>query len=88
MRLTLCILEQWSLRRIDTVVGMQLEHMKTAIVGGWVLGLGAFAVSLNMGSATGWMLFVGLGLVPPLMLFGLWHQPAQTMSESIREVLR
>ena len=62
--------------------------MKTAIVGGWVLGLGSTAVSLNVRSATGWILLVGLGLLPPLMLFRMWHQPAQTMSESISEMLK
>jgi hypothetical protein len=67
---------------------MQLEHVKTALVGGWVLGLGATAVSFGVGSATGWMLLVGLGLVPPLMFFRMWHQPAQTMSENIRQVLK
>ena len=61
---------------------MQREHVKTAIVGGWVLALGAAAASFGVGSATGWMLLVGLGLVPPLMLFRMWRQPAPTMSES------
>ena len=67
---------------------MQLEHVKKAIVGGWVLALGAAAVSFGVGSPTGWMLLVGLGLVPPLMLFRMWHQPAQTISQSIHEVLK
>jgi hypothetical protein len=67
---------------------MQLEHVKTAIVGGWVFGLGGIAVSFGVGSVTGWILLVGLGLVPPLMLFRMWQQPAHTMSERIREVLK
>ena len=67
---------------------MQLEHVKTAIVGGWVLGLGTIAVSFGVGSATGWMLLLGLGLIPPVMLFRMWHQPAQSMSQSIHEVLK
>jgi hypothetical protein len=67
---------------------MQFDHMKSAIVGGWVLGLCATAVSFGVDSARGWMLLVGLGLLPPVMLFRVWHQPAQTMSESIREVLK
>ena len=67
---------------------MQREHVKTAIVGGWVLGLGTIAVSFGAGSATGWMLLFGLGLLPPLLLFRMWPQPAPTMSGSIREVLK
>ena len=67
---------------------MKLEHVKTAIVGGWVLALGAAAPSFGVSSATSWMLLVGLGLVPPIMLFRMWRQPAQTMSESIHEVVK
>ena len=43
-QLKLCSLEQCPRRRIGTVVGMQREHVKTAIVGGWVLSLGTIAV--------------------------------------------
>ena len=67
---------------------MQQEHLKTAIAGAWMLGAGAIATSLGVSSPTGWILLVGLGLVPPLMLFGMWRQPAQTISESIHEVLK
>jgi len=34
------------------------------------------------------MLLVAAGLLPPIMLVRMWHQPLQTMSESIREVLK
>jgi len=67
---------------------MQTEQLKTSIVAGWILVMVAIALSLNLGSATGWLLLVGIGLLPPLMLFRVWQQPAQTMSESIREVLK
>jgi hypothetical protein len=46
------------------------------------------ALSANVSSASGWILVVGPGLLPPLMLLWLWRPPAQTISESIREVLR
>ena len=83
----LCSLEQCPPGYFDTLAGMQFEHVKTAILGGWVLALGATAASFGVGSVTGWMLLVGLGLVPPLMLFRMW-QPAQTISQSIHEVLK
>ena len=57
-------------------------------MGGWVLGSGAIAASFGVDSATGWMLLVGLGLLPPLLLFRMWPQPAQTMSKSSREVIK
>ena len=83
----LCSLEQCPPGYFDTLAGMQFEHVKTAILGGWVLALGATAVSFGVGSATGWLLLAVVGLVPPVML-RMWRQPAQTISESIHEVIR
>ena len=67
---------------------MQPKHMKTAVVGAWVLGLAAIALMVNVSSVGGWMLLVGLGVLPPFMLLRLWREPAQTTSESIRSALR
>jgi hypothetical protein len=67
---------------------MELEHKKAAVVGGWVLGLGAIALSLNVSSLTGWLVIIALGVLPSLVLLRMWHQPVQTMSESIRDVLK
>jgi hypothetical protein len=67
---------------------MQLQHMKTAVAGAWVLGAGAIALSVNVSSASGWMVLIGLGVLPPLLLMRMWQQPVPTMSESIREVLK
>jgi hypothetical protein len=78
-----CSPAQSSLPRVDRVVAMQFEYRKASIVAGWVLMLAAIAVSLNVGSATSWLVLLGMGLLPPMMLFGVWRQPAQAMSESI-----
>ena len=67
---------------------MQLEHMKAGLALGWVLTCGVMAVSLNVSSASSWIILMGLGVLPPLMLSRLWHAPAQTTSESIREMLK
>jgi hypothetical protein len=67
---------------------MQLKHMKTAVVFVWVLMCGVMALSLNVSSVSSWLLLVGFGVLPPLLLSRMWHPPAQTMSESIREVLK
>ncbi len=67
---------------------MKREHTKTVVVGAWVLAWTVMALSANVSSASGWILVVGPGLLPPLMLLWLWRPPAQTISESIREVLR
>ena len=67
---------------------MQFESIKALIVGAWVLGVGAIALSVNLTSTTGWSLLVGLGLLPPLILLRMWKQPEQTTSERIREAIR
>jgi hypothetical protein len=67
---------------------MQLEHVKTAVVGAWMLAWGVMALSVDVTSISSWILFVGSGVLPPLLLLRMWHQPARTMSESIREVLK
>ena len=67
---------------------MQFEYVKASIAAGWLLLVAAVAVSLNVASATGWMIAIGTALLPPMMLFALWQQPAPTMSESIRDVLK
>ena len=67
---------------------MQLEHMKTAAAIAWVLACGVMAVSLDVSSASSWIILIGLGVLPPLVLLRMWHVPAQTLSESIHEVLR
>ena len=67
---------------------MNRQHMKTAIIGGCVLGLGAIGISVDVNSVSGWMLLIGLGILPPVTFLRMWQQPAPTMSESIREGLR
>ena len=69
---------------------MQTQHLKVAIIGGWVLGLGVLAFATNLSSVGGWTVLVGLGLLPPLIMLKTWNPPApaQTMSESIREAIK
>ncbi len=67
---------------------MQIERVKASIVAGWVLVLAAIAMSLNVGTVTGWLLLVGTGLILLVMVFRMLPQPVQTMSESIRDVLK
>ena len=67
---------------------MQRKHMKSAVIGAWVLACGVMALLLDVGSASGWALLIGSAVVPPLVLLQVWRPPAQTMSESIREVLK
>ena len=68
--------------------GMFRNHAKTAIVAGWVLGLGTIAWATTLDSSSGWLLILAWGLLPPLLLIRLRRQKEQTLSESIREALR
>ena len=69
---------------------MQIDFMKKAIIGGWVLGLGVLAFSVNLTSLGGWTVLVGLGVLPPLVMLKMWNPPgpAMTMSESIRDAIK
>ena len=67
---------------------MYRQHTKTAVVAGWVLGLGTIAWATTLASAGGWTLFLAWGLLTPLLLIRLRKQQEQTLSESIQEALR
>ena len=69
---------------------MHTELLKTAIVGGWVLGLGVLAFSVNVTSLGAWTVLVGLGALPPLIMLKMWDPtgPAESMSESIRDAIK
>lgn len=67
---------------------MRFEYLKAAIVAAWIVGIGALAVFSNMTSIGGWILIAGLALLPPVVILRLWGPPAETISESIRDVKR
>ena len=66
---------------------MKHESMKSAIVGGWVLTLGAVAMSVNLASIGGWSLLLAVGLVPPVLLMQLRNRTDPSMSEAIQKAL-
>jgi len=66
---------------------MKNESMKSAIVGGWVLTLGAVAMSANLASIGGWSLLLAVGLVPPVLLLQLRNRTDPSMSEAIQKAL-
>jgi hypothetical protein len=80
----LCIPEHRRLRRAATVTIMKLEDMKIAVVIAWALIWSVVAVSL-VSSTSSWILLVGSGVLPALMILRMWHPPALTVSASIRE---
>jgi hypothetical protein len=67
---------------------MQLESIKTTVAVVWVLAVGAAGLALHVASLSGWAVVAALAVFPPLAMMWWWHAPRETMSESIREVLR
>jgi hypothetical protein len=61
--------------------------MKTAIIGGWALGLGAIGLSVDARWPAGWMLLVGIGMLPPLLFLPMWHQLAETRLDGMRVLI-
>jgi hypothetical protein len=80
----LCIPAQRRPRRAATVTIMKLEDMKIAVVIAWALIWSVIAVSL-VSSASNWILVVGSGVLPALMILRMWHTPAPAVSATIRE---
>jgi len=66
---------------------MTLEDMKTAVVIAWALIWSVIAVSL-VSSATSWILLVGSGVLPPLIVLRMWHSRARAVPAVIREARR
>ena len=67
---------------------MYRNHARTAIVAGWILGLGTIAWATALASSNGWTLLLCWGLLPPLLLLRLRKQQQQNLSEIIQEALR
>jgi hypothetical protein len=70
--------------RAATVTIMKPEDMKIAVVIAWALIWSVIAVSLAS-SVSNWILVVGAGVLPPLMILRLWQPAVQTVSARIRE---
>ena len=66
---------------------MQLQSIKTIVSALWVLTALVIAITVNL-SWRGDIALAVLGLVPPVAVLLWWKDPAQTMSESIREARR
>jgi hypothetical protein len=63
---------------------MTLEDMKLSVVIAWALIWSVIAVSL-VSSVSNWILIVGLGMLPPLMILRMWQPPVRAVTARIRE---
>jgi hypothetical protein len=67
---------------------MQTNLVKAALMGTWILAVGAFGYASGTTSLATWTLLVLVSLAPPVVMGRLWSEPAPTMSETIRRALR
>ncbi len=67
---------------------MRTDFVKTALMGAWVLAVGALGYMSGTTSFAGWTLLAVVSLVPPALMVRLWSAPSPSMSEAIGEVLR
>jgi len=80
----MCIPGQRQPPPVPTVRIMTLEEMKIAVVIAWALIWSVIAVSL-VSSASSWIVLVGSGVLPPLVMLRMWPPPARTAPAVVRE---
>ena len=69
-------------------LNMRIDQVKAALIGAWILVVGVLAYISDPTSLVGWAVLAAVLVIPPVVMMKLWRVPAQSMSESIREVLR
>ncbi|MGE3844794.1 MAG: hypothetical protein AB7I50_24785 [Vicinamibacterales bacterium] len=67
---------------------MQTDFLKTALMGSWIVVVGALGYMSGITSFTGWSLLMMVSLVPPVLMVRFWGAPNPTLSETIRKALR
>jgi hypothetical protein len=67
---------------------MHTDNLKAALIGAWILALGVLGYMLGTRSLAGWTFLAIVSVIPPVVIMRLWRAPSQSMSESIREVMR
>lgn len=71
-----CIPGQRRPPRVGIVTSMTLEDMKIAVVLAWAVVWSVIAVAL-VSSLSHWILVVGAGVLPPLVILRMWQPAAQ-----------
>jgi hypothetical protein len=62
---------------------MKLEDMKMAVVLAWAIVWSIVAVSL-VSSVSSWILLVGAGVLPPIVIARMWHPLTRAVAVSAR----
>jgi hypothetical protein len=67
---------------------MRLEYKKAILATLWVLSAGAVGLVAGVTSPGGLIVLASLSLLPALAMLLLWHEPSQSLAESINEAKR
>jgi hypothetical protein len=67
---------------------MQLLSIRAVLAAAWVLAVCAGGIVGNVNSLPGWSALAAVAVLPPIVAMWRWHDPPQTLSESIREARR
>jgi Flp pilus assembly protein TadB len=67
---------------------MQLVSIKTIIAMLWVSAVSVAGLAGHLNSLSSWTLLAAVAVLPPLVMMRRWHEPRQSMSQSIQEALR
>lgn len=67
---------------------MTTEHLKATLLVAWVLAVGALGYVSGTASLSGWTVVTVLALIPPAVIVRFWSAPSDSLSETIRQVLR
>ena len=76
--------EQQAWRCLSYAEWMTLQNIKMIVSGVWMLTALVIAIVTDVSWLAG-IAIAALGVLPPLALLLWWNEPAQTMSESIRQ---
>jgi len=67
---------------------MHLENAKTILSAIWITAIGVTAMAAGITQVSHWLVIASVAIAPPIVARMLWHQPTQTLSESIQEARR
>jgi len=67
---------------------MRNDHLKIALMGAWILGIGAIGYVSGATSYGTWIGLAVLSLAPPVVAARLWSEGGPSTSESIRDAIR
>jgi glucose-6-phosphate-specific signal transduction histidine kinase len=67
---------------------MKLEYYKAALGASWILIVGALGLMIGATSGPFLVLLTAVALLPSVLMLRFWHEPVETMSESIHQARR